>query len=890
MMMQLRTWLVRTVGLLRKKDREAEMMEEIGQHLERLTERKIAAGMSPSEARNAARREFGGVEQIREIAREERVWMWPEQLWKDFRFALRQLRKSPAFTFVAILTLALGIGANVAIFSVVNAVLLRPFAFAEPEKLIWIWSQRPQTMRGNFTLPEFCDYRDQNTLLEGLAAIASYNANLTDQAEAERIQGVRLSANIFQILGVRPVLGRVLDAADDRPGAPAVALISHGLWARRYGKQSAIIGTNVTLNGEPRVIVGVLPPDFVLPNLDSEVVVPLQPESDARRNARNSVNFLRMVGRINPGVTVEQAHAELDSIRQNLRRQYPDVYAGKIGVVTVPLTEEIVGNSRNMLITILGAVAALLLIACVNLAGMSLARAAARQRELAVRSALGATRTQLIRLLLAESAVLAIGGGALGFFLAIWGSSALVSLVPTDLPRIHDLAIDVRVLIFAAGSILLAAGVCGLAPAWLLSRTDLRDALASGGRGSAGGSTQSRLRRWLVAGQVGLALVLLASAGLFLRSFALLSKEHPGFDPQNVLTVRLSLPPVGYLDRAALVNLSEKLLPRLAALPGVDSAAFVSLLPLAPGLSSIPFTVADHPPATGDAKPTANYRIVTPGYISAMRIPLRNGRDFTEEDDGERPPVALISAPLADKFFSDRSPIGQRLLLDDTDGAPRSVEIVGVIGEVKQEKLEIAASADIYLPLRQVPKENVPFLRNYSYWVMRTSIPPAGLEAFVRQEIRSVDPNVPSSSVRTMEQMLAGVLATRRFSLLLVGLFAATALIVAAAGLYAVIAYGVGQRTREIGLRLVLGATHGRVLRMILTEGLRLVLGGVVIGFIAAFALVNLISSQLYGVSARDPLSLVLVTALLAIISLLACLLAARRALRVDPAIALRAD
>ena len=888
--MKIRAWFSRLLGALRKSSRDAEMTEEIQQHIDLLTERNIAAGMSPRDARHAALRKFGGVEQIREVARQERVWMWPEQLWKDFRFALRQLRKSPAFTLVAILTLALGIGANVAIFSVVNAVLLRPFAFSEPEKLIWIWSQRPQTMRGNFTLPEFCDYRDQNTLLEGLAAIASYNANLTDQSEAERVQGVRLSANIFQILGVQPLLGRVLDAADDRPGAPPVALISHGLWTRRYGKQPGIIGTNVTLNGEPRMIVGVLPPDFVLPNLDSEVVVPLQPESDPRRNARNSVNFLRMVGRIKPGVTVEQAHAELDSIRQNLRRQYPDVYAGKIGVVTVPLTEEIVGNTRNMLITILGAVAALLLIACVNLAGMSLARAAARQRELAVRSALGATRTQLVRLLLAESAVLALGGGALGFFLATWGSSALVSLVPTDLPRIRDLAIDLRVLIFTGSSILLAAGVCGLAPAWLLSRTDLRDALASGGRGSAGGSTQSRLRRWLVAGQVGLALVLLASAGLFLRSFALLSKEHPGFDPQNVLTVRLSLPPPGYPDRAALVNLSEKLLPRMAALPGVESAAFVSLLPLAPGLSSIPFTVADRPPATGDAKPTANYRIITPGYISAMRIPLRNGRDFTDEDNGDRPPVALISAPLAQKFFSDRSPIGQRLLLDDTDGSPRPVEIVGVIGEVKQEKLEIPAASDIYLPLRQVPKENVPFLRNYSFWILRTSIPPAGLEASVRHEIRAVDPSVPSSGVRTMEQMLAGALATRRFSLFLVGLFAATALFVAAAGLYAVIAYGVGQRTREIGLRLALGATHGGVLRMILTEGLRLVLGGIVIGFIAAFALVKLISSQLYGVSARDPLSLILVTALLAIISLLACLLAAHRALRIDPAIALRAD
>ena len=808
-------------------------------------------------------------------------------MFTDIRFAVRQLLKSPAFSFVAVLTLALGIGANVAIFSVVNAVLLRPFSFDHPEKLISIYAQRPDMSRGAFTLPEFCDYRDQNTLLQGLAATGSYNANLIDQGEAERVQGARLSANIFEILGVQPLLGRVLNAADDHPGAPAVALIGHGLWERRYGKQNTIIGTNVTLNGEPRVIVGVLPRDFVLPNYDTDVVIPLQPESDPRRGVRTSVNFLRLVGRIKPGVPVEQAHAELDSIRQNLRRQFPDAYSGKIGITTLPLTEEIVGNSRATLVTILGAVAALLLIACVNLAGMSLARAAARQRELAVRSALGATRSQLIRLLLAESALLAVGGGALGILLATYGSNALVSFVPADLPRIHNLAIDARVLIFAAGTIFFATGICGLAPAWLLSRTDLRDALASGGRGTAGGSTQSRLRHWLVAGQVGLALVLLVSAGLFLRSFALLAKENPGFDPHNVLTVRLSLPPVVYPDRAALVRLYEKLLPRLSVLPGVESTGFVSLLPLNPGYFSIPFTVADHPPVTGDKTPSANFRIVTPGYISAMRIPLRDGRNFTEEDSGDRRPVAIISAPLAKKFFSDRSAVGQRLLLDDTDGPPRAVEIVGVIGEVKQDKLEIPPTFDIYLPLRQVPEDSVPFLRNFSYWVVRASMSPVALENSVRNEIHGIDASIPAS-IRTMEQALASALAMRRFSLVLIALFAATALFVAAAGLYAVISYGIGQRTREIGLRLALGATPARVLRMILNEGFRLVVGGIGLGLVATFAMIKLISSQLYGVSARDPLSLILVTVLLSVISLAACWMAARRVTRVDPMVALR--
>jgi putative ABC transport system permease protein len=805
----------------------------------------------------------------------------------DLKFALRQLRKSPGFTLVAVLTLTLGIGANTAIFSVVNAVLLRPFAFAQPEKLIWIYSQMPDSARLNFTLPEFRDYRDQSTLLEGLAAVGSYNTTLVDRSEAERVQGVRVSANIFQVLGVNPLLGRVFDAADDRPGAPGVVLISHGLWERRYGKQSDIVGTNVTLNGEPRVIAGVLPPDFVLPNLDTDVVVPLQAEADPRRNVRTSVHFLRLVGRIKPGISAEQAHAELDAIRQNLRRQYPDVYAGNIGIVTLPLAEEIVGNSRNILVTILGAVAALLLIACVNLAGMALTRAAARQRELAVRSALGATRSQLIRLLLAETGVLAVTGGALGFLFATYGSSVLISLVPADLPRIHDLAIDTRVMLFTAGTILLVAGICGLAPAWLLSRTDLRDALASG-RGSAGGSIQSRLRHWLVAGQVALALVLLASAGLFLRSFALIAKESPGFDPHNVLTVRLSLPAPGYPDRAAFVTFYEKLLPRLSALPGVESAGYVSLLPLNRGHASINFFVPDRPAPQETERPAANFRIITPGYISAMRIPLRDGRNFTEEDSGDRPSVAIISAPLAQKFFTDRSPIGQRITIDDTDGPPRPVQIVGVIGDVKQDRLEIPGTFDIYLPLRQVTEQGVPWLRNMSFWVLRTSISPAALETSVRNQIRGVDPNVPASNVRTMEQVLSIALAIRRFTLLLVAVFAAAALLVAAAGLYAVISYGVGQRTREIGVRLALGATHGRVFQMILGEGLRLVLAGLGAGFVATFALVQLISSQLYGVSAHDPLSLSLVTLLLALISLLACWLAARRATRVDPMVALR--
>ena len=810
-------------------------------------------------------------------------------VFEDVRFAFRQLRKSAGFFFVAVMTLALGIGANVAIFSIVDAVLLRPFAFTEPERVVWIYSQFPDNPRGPFTLPEFCDYRDQATLFDGLGAIGNYNANLVDSGDAERVQGVRLSAHLFQTLGARALFGRTLMTADDQAGAPAVAVISHGFWSRKYGRQD-VTGRQVILNGEPRTIVGVLPPDFVLPNSDSDVMVPLQPDADPRRFVRTSVHFLRLVARLKPGVTAAQAHAELNSIRQNLHRQFPDESVGNTGVVALPLSDEIVGRSRPMLMTLLGSVGALLLIACANLASMSLARAAARQQELAVRSALGASRRDLVRLLMTESAVLAIVGGTIGFALAVWGSQTLAHFIPTDLPRIQNLALDYRILFFTGSIILLVTAICGLAPAWLLSRTDLRDALAAGGRGGSAGPGQSRLRRLLVAGQVGLALALLACAGLFLRSFAELTSETAGFDPRNVLSVRLSLPQTGYPDRNAFVAYYDKLIPRLASIPGVQSAGMISLLPLTRFHASINFSLPDRPPAKRDDTPAAHFRVVSPGYFATMRIQLLSGRDFSEEDTPDRVPVAIISAPLAQKFFSDRSPIGQRLLIDDNDKGPRPVEIVGVVAGVKQEKLEVPVTLDVYLPLRQMSAESVPWLRNNSFWVMRTVVSPLTLESAVRKQIRAIDSEVPTTHVRSMEQNMGLALGARRFSLFLIGIFAAAALLLAAAGLYAVIAYGIAQRTREIGLRMALGATRGGVLLMILREGLRLVLTGVGIGIIATVGLVRLITSQLYGVSPRDPMSFVSVVILLAVISLLACWVAARRALRIDPAIALRAD
>ena len=867
------------------------MEEELQSHVQLRADALERAGLQRAEAERRARIEFGSHVRFKEECREAMAANAVDQAIQDVRFSFRALRKAPGFSLVAVITLALGIGATVATFSVVNTVLLRPFAFNHPEKLLWIYSQRSDNPRTNFSLPEYCDYRDQATSFDGLAGVASFNPSFADSGPPERVQGVRMSASAFAMLGVRPLMGRTLIAEDDRNGARGVVVISYGLWSRRYARDPAVIGRPVNLNGETREIVGVLPASFALPNLDTEIVVPLQPDADPRRNVRNSVNFLRMVGRLKPNVTPQQAHAELEAIRQNLRREYPGIYTGKIGLTLVPLTEEIVMNIKSVLLTIFCAAGAVLLVGCVNLAGISLSRAAARQRELAVRTALGATRGQLTRLLLTESFVLAMAGGSLGMLLEVWGQRALLHLVPTDLPRIESFSIDWTVLLFAGVLIFIAALACGLAPAWLLSRSDLRDALVSSGRGSTGGGLQSRLRTWLVSGQIALALVLLANAGLLLRSFMRLSTEKPGFDCTDVQTIRFSLPQTGYDDVATIVHFFDQVHSRASAINGIKSDALVSILPLAPkSISFVHFTRPDRPPAKPEDTPTTNYRIVTSEYFRTMGIPLLDGRSFTESDDAEHPPVAIVSTIVAKNHFPDRSPIGQRILVDDTDGDPRQIEIIGIVGPVKQTNLETPAKADIYLPLRQMPKDGVPWLRNSAYWVLKTSGGATGLERLLRDNIQNVDPNVAVGTVRPMTEAVAAALAARRFSLLLVGSFAAAALFLAAAGLYAVISYGIQQRNREIGVRLALGATRATILGMIFKEGAMLVAGGIMAGFVIALALARLVASQMYGVNERDPFSFAVVGLILSVISLVACGIAARRAMNIDPIVSLRCE
>ena len=868
-----------------------ELDEEVQTHIQLRANDLERSGLTRPTAERQARIEFGSTARFKEECREALGGNFIHGGVQDVRFALRTLRKSPAFVGVAIMTFAVGIGATVAAFSVVNAVLLRPFAFTEPKSLFWIYSRIPDNPRANFSLPEYCDYRDQNTLLSGLAAVGSYNVSLAESGSAERAQGLRITANAFEILGVRALVGRTLIADDDKNGARPVVLISYGLWSRRYARDNNVVGRAVNLDGRPREIVGVLPPDFVVPNMDTDVVVPLQPESDPRRNARNSVHFLRFIGRLKPGVTANQGHAELDSIRANLSRQYPEAYTSTVGITMVPLAEEIVTNVKPLLLTIFAAAAAVLLIGSTNLAGIFLSRAAARQRELGVRAALGATRTHLVRLLLVESFILAIAGSLLGVLLQSWGRTALLRVLPSDFPRAESLSIDGSVVAFAIAATSIAAFVCGLAPAWLLSRCDLREKLAAGGRGSTGSGVHSRLRTWLVTGQVALALVLLANAGVLFRSFARISKEEPGFDSTDVFTARLSFPQIGYPDRDSIVHFYETLYTRLSETPGARDVALVSLIPLSPkSISFIHFSRPDAPPAKPEDRPATDYRVVSPNYFRAMGIPLLSGRYFTDADNGEHSPVVIVSATLAKNHFRDRSPVGQRLLIDDTSGDPRPVEIVGVVGPVKQTSLEASPRAGIYLPLRQVPSDGVPWLRYGSYWVMKMAPGAPGPEPVLRGAVRGVDANVAISLARPMTDVVAAALAARRFTLFLVGAFAGAAIFLAAAGLYGVIAYEIQQRTPEIGVRLALGATRANILAMILREGSVLLAVGITVGLAIALLTAKLVASQMYGISERDPSSFAVVSLLLAGISLLACLIACRRAVSVDPIVALRAE
>jgi predicted permease len=878
--MRLRLWPWRP-------NREKELDEELRSHLRMAVQDRVERGESLEEAEAAVRREFGNVGLVKEVTREMWGWVWLEQLIQDLRYGLRSLRRAPGFTIIAVLTLGLGIGANTAIFSLVNAILLRQLPFKNPEQLVAVDAKRTDPGKHPFTIPDFIDYRDQNQTLEQIAAFANWSAAVTGSGEAERVQGMRISANAFQLLGVEAIVGRALIPEDDTPGQQNVVALSHGLWQRRFGADPRTVGRTLVLNGKSYTIIGVLPPQFIFPIRDAELAVPLAPDADPWRSARTSTNFLRAIARLKPGVTPAQAEADLTSIAGRMRQQYPTANENKLGVTLTPLNEVVVGDYRQALWILLGAVAFVLLIASMNLASLSLARASTRHREMAIRTAHGATRGRLIRQMTTESLLLAFLGAIVGLLLAWWGINSLLALSPAGMPRLSEVGLDARVLVFTLVVTILSGSFFGILPAVKASKVDLNEELKSGGRSGNDGTGRNRVRSALVVAEIAISLVLLLSAGLLIKSFSRLQEVKPGFEPENLLAVRLSLPRTRYADREAVVSFYDQLLPQFEGLPGVSAVGAVSALPLSSTRASIEFTIEGRPSPQNEVW-RSDYRIAGTGYFRVMKIPLLRGREFSEQDNARTTPVAIISETLARRFWPDANPVGARISIDDNNQGPRPVEVVGVVGDVKHLSLEEEPTPHVYLPLRQLHEDGVVWMTNNQYWLIRSEVPPLNLASAVQRAIRKVDPEVPASNIKLMEQYLSDSVSPRRFNLWLLTVFAAAALVLATVGIYGVMSYSVTQRTREIGVRMALGAQRSDILRMVVGHGMLLAVAGLAAGLAGALALSRLMGGLLYQVSTTDPATYIVLTFFLLLVTLAACLVPARRAMKVDPMVALR--
>jgi len=804
-----------------------------------------------------------------------------QKLWQDLRYGVRMLYKNRGFTSVALLALALGIGANTAIFSVVNSVLLRPLPFRDPQRLIMIWEnyqQRGGPEREWAAPADFRDFRDQAQSFEHVAALVGWGPTLTGQDEPEDLQGAAVSHDTFAMLGVEPALGRAFTADEDRAGAERVAVLSHNLWQRRFGSDPAIVGKNLTLGGESYTVIGVMPRGFSFPILkDTEIWRPITSALAAIPGCDRGCVILRVIAKLNPGVTLEAARAEMTALTSRLAEQYPESNKG-VGATLVPLHEQLVGDVRPAMLVLLGAVGLVLLIACANVANLLLARAAAREKEVAIRAALGASRARLIRQHLTESLVLAMIGGAVGLLLAFWIVDLLVSFAPKGTPRLDEIAIDPIVLAFTCGVALLTGLVFGLAPALLSSRTNFNSALKEGGRDTSASSRGARVRSALVVSEVALALMLLVGAALLIKSFVNLQRVNPGFNPKDVVRVDVGLPRTRYPERNQSATFYKQLLDRIAALPGIQSAGAVSNLPLSGGGTDSDFGIEGRAPAEPGQNPVAWYSSVTPGYFRAMGIRLLRGRVFTEADNADAPKTVLISETMARRYFPDEDPVSKRLVFG---GGSDPREIVGVISDVKFFGLNLDARPSMYFPHAQTPARGMSL-------VVRTQGDPLTLAAAIRGQVSALDRDLAVSNVMTMEQLVGVSLAEPRFTLLLLGAFAAVAMLLSAIGVYGVVSYSVTQRSHEIGVRMALGAQMSDVLKLVVGQEMTLVLGGVGLGLIAAFALSRVMESLLFGVSATDVTTFAFTSVILAGVALAACFIPARRALKVDPMVALR--
>jgi putative ABC transport system permease protein len=801
-----------------------------------------------------------------------------ELLFKDLRHAVRDLLKRPGFTIIIVLTLALGIGANSAIFSVVNTVLLQPLPFPEPERLVRMGegSSLTHPERGAFSFPDFRDVRAQTQSLEYVAAYLNSGGMLASEgADAERVLGADVSSDYFNVLGVKPQLGRTFTAEEDHPAA-TVVVISHGLWQRRFAGSPEIIGKQIKLGASSLTVIGVMPSGFEFPfRPGQDFWEPLNDRPTPDREVRDARMF-DVIGRTKPGVSVAQANAELRTIGKRLEQQYPEANTNVV-IAGSSLHDDLTRDVRPALLVLLGTVGFVLLIACANVANLLLARAASRQKEIAIRSALGASRLRIIRQLLVESVLLALAGGAFGLLLATWGVDLIVATGPTNIPRLQQTALDARVLAFTLFLSSLAGILFGLVPALQASKPHLNDSLKDAARGTTESLHRNRARSAMVISEVALSLVLLIGAGLLLRSFVRLLHTNPGFDAAHVIALDIPLSRQRYDTPEKQSYFFQRLIERTKTLPGIQSAGVVNLLPLGNSDNEASFNIAGRAPFPAGSEAVANYTVVSPGYFDALKIPLRSGRMIGPEDKDKSPLIILISEELARRYFPGENPLGHRLIIDDN--GPR--EIVGVMGDVRRESLEVAATPEFYLPHEQEPTRRLNL-------VVRTETDPASATASLRGVIKELDPDQMVWQTRTLDQLVASSVAGRRFNLLLLGIFASVALVLAALGIYGVMAYSVTRRTHEFGVRLALGAQVSDVLRLVLKKGMALALAGITIGLVISLPLTRLMASLLFGVTPTDLPTYFAISAGLLVVALIACYVPARRATKVDPLTALR--
>ena len=860
---------------------------EMRSHVELQTEANMRAGMSPAEAREQAHRSFGNLNKAVDAAYDVKGGGLFETLLQDVRYGARMLGKHKAFSAVAVVTLALGIGANTAIFSVVNELLLRPLPYRDAERVVMLWEVTPEGRHQNTTSrANFRAWRDQNASFERMAAFTDQRFNLTGTGEPEELSVQFGTPELFRVLGVEPLLGRTFSPDDDGPGKPPVAILSYALWQRRFGGQSNIVGQQITLSGEKFSVIGVMPANFQFhiknrsgTGRPAELWTILPMPAGAGANERG--RFLSVVARLKEGVPVDQAGAELRTIAARLSDEVPQFNKNYTAEV-LPLREQFFGNVRRPLWLMLGAVGFVLLIACANVANLLLSLATSREKEIALRAALGARRVRIVRQLLTESLLLALLGSALGLGFAWLGIKALVAISPRDLVSLQSVGLNVSVLLWTLGVSLLTGVIFGLAPALHISRLNLNDSLKEGGKSEsaqAGGSR--RLRSALVVSEIALAVVLLASAGLLIKSFVRLQQVDRGFNPDNVLTMVIRLPDASYSQDPQIVNFFVQALERVRTLPSVRSAGIINFLPLYGGLgSNTGFKIEGRPEPPPGRGPGTDVRVVDAGYFQTMGIPLLRGRNFTEMELREPKKVILINEALARKHFPNEDPVGKRLDVAMFE-TPFWAEIVGVVGNVRYDSLIDETPPAVYFPHPDLA---------YSFMtlVVRTDGDPAAIAPAVQREIRALDANQPVSDVRTMDQVMSEWVSRSRFNTLLLGLFAGLATLLSAVGIFGVMNYSVALRTRELGLRLAIGAQPRQVLLLVLKQGLLLTVFGVIIGLAAAFALTRLLSGLLFGVEAFDVSTFTTISLLLVFVSLLACYLPARRAMRIDPLRALR--